>query len=163
MRHFAGHRRQDPRVIEVGLRRIERRLVTLYLRFNSADLRLFHRQIGGRGIEVLSRDQLALRQLLLTGQGHLRQLTLRARLIELGAQLHQRRFHLFDLVLRLLRIDNPQQLVLFDLIADIHVQRLQLSADLGADVNFSQGIQLAGGQHALLEIAFAHHQRLVVR
>lgn len=82
------------RVIEVGLRRIERRLVTLYLRFNSADLRLFHRQIGGRGIAVLPRDQLALRQLLLTGQSHLRQLALRARLIELGAQLHERRFHL---------------------------------------------------------------------
>ena len=73
------------------------------------------------------------------------------------------RLHLFDLVLRLLRIDNPQQLVLFDLIADIHVQRLQLSADLGADVNFSQGIQFAGGQHALLEIPFANYQRLVAR
>ncbi|SLY92872.1 Uncharacterised protein [Klebsiella pneumoniae] len=163
LRHFAGHRRQDPRVIEVGLRRIERRLVTLYLRFNSADLRLFHRQIGGRGIKVLPRDQLALRQLLLTGQSHLRQFALRARLIELGAQLHERRFHLFNLVLRLLRIDNPQQLILFNLIANIDVQRFQLSADLGADVNFSQGIQFAGGQHALLEIPFANYQRLVVR
>ncbi|MFS9531708.1 hypothetical protein Q6247_26450, partial [Klebsiella pneumoniae] len=41
------------------------------------------------------------------------------------------------------------------------MQRFHLSADLGADVNFSQGIQFAGGQHALLEIPFANYQRLV--
>ncbi len=68
LRHFASHRRRDPRVVEVGLRGVERRPVALNLRFDGADLRLFHRRVGGRGIEVLSRDQLALRQLLLTGR-----------------------------------------------------------------------------------------------
>ena len=65
LRHFTGHRREDTRIVEVGFRGVEGRLVAFDLRFDGADLRLFHRHIGGGGIQILARNQLTLRQLLL--------------------------------------------------------------------------------------------------
>ena len=123
MRHFTGHRCQNPRVVEVGFCGIQRRLITLYLRLDGADLRLFHRQIRSRRIQLLAGNQLTLGKLLLASQGDRGKLAFSASLIQLGAQFHQRRVDFFDLVLRLLGVNHPQQLIFLNLVANIHAQR----------------------------------------
>ena len=120
LRHFPGHRRNDLRVIEIGFRRIQRGLIPLNLRVDGANLRLLHRQLRGGSVQILFRDGLRFRQCLLARQGDLGKITLCLSLSALRAQLHQRRFHFADLVLRLLRIDHPQQLAFFNLIANLN-------------------------------------------
>ena len=105
----------------------------------------------------------ALHQLLLTRQRDAGQRGFGLRLAALGAQLHQRGFHLFDLVFGLLRVNHPQQLILLHAVADVYRQGFQLAADLGADVHFAERVELTGGQHALLEIVLARDERLVLR
>ena len=51
--YFASHWRNDAGVIKIGFRRIERGLITLNLRVNCANLRLFDRHFGGRRVEIL--------------------------------------------------------------------------------------------------------------
>ena len=53
LRDFACHWRNDAGVIKVGFCRIERGLITLNLRVNCANLRLFDRHFGGRRVEIL--------------------------------------------------------------------------------------------------------------
>ncbi|MNP25142.1 hypothetical protein D3C76_1179370 [compost metagenome] len=163
MRHFPGHRGDDTGVIKVGFGAVQRGLVAFDLRIDGANLRLLDRQLRNRGIQILLRDRLGRSQLPLTVQGHLGQLTLRFSLAALGAQLHQGRLHLFDLVFGLLRIDDPQQLPFFHFVANLHRQRFQLPADLRAYVHLAQRVQLAGGEHALLQLARTDNQRLIVR
>ena len=150
------------RVIEVGFRRIQRGLIPFDLRIDGANLRLLHRQLRGGCVQILFRDGLRFRQRLLARQGDLSEITLRLSLSALSAQLHQRRFHFADLVLRLLRIDHAQQLAFFNLIANLNRQGFKLTADLRAHVNLTQGIQLPRRQHVLLQLARTNNQRLIL-
>ena len=52
-----------------------------------------------------------------------------------------------------------EQLALLDPVADLHVQRAQLSGHLGADVDIVAWLQRAGGADRIFEIAFLHHGR----
>ena len=91
------------------------------------------------------------------------QVTFCQRLRTLRAQLHQRGFHLADLVLSLLRIDNAEQLAFFHLVTNLNRQRFQLAAYLSADVNLAQRVKLARREDVLLQFARANNQRLILR
>jgi hypothetical protein len=65
------------RVVEVGFCRIQRSLIALNLRVDSANLRLFYCQRRCCGIQILLRYRLRFSQRLLTGQRDLSKITLR--------------------------------------------------------------------------------------
>ncbi len=153
LHHVAVHRGFDAGVGQVDLGGIQAGLVAGDLRIDGAHLRFLHRQLRRCLIQILTRYRLQFGQCLVALQRDRRQLLLGLCLQQLRMQLAQRRLAFANAVLRLLRIDNPQQLAFFHLVADLDIQLFQLPADLRADVNLAHRVQLAGRQHVLLQIA----------
>ena len=149
----AVHRRDDAGVAQVDAAGLDLGARLFDLRLQRANLRLRRVQCRPGGLVVGARSRIGRQQFLLALEGELRLHQRRSPRGELGLQRVHRRLGVAQRDPLRLGIDFGDQIARLDLLAQFHVQPLDLAGHLGADGDQFLGAQATDGQHRLLQVS----------
>ena len=151
--HFAGHRRRDLGIPQIGFSGVYRRRGLLHLRRERVDVGGSDIEIGTGDVTVVLGDHGLRVEHLVSVAQHFGERQLRLFQVALRSHVFERCVCRRQGCVRQNRIDFRQQLVFYHLIAALDLKRFQLAGGLSADIDVGDGLQDTGSHHRALHIA----------